>query len=54
MAVAEGQTTKETAASLGILKQAVQAHLTKMFELLDVPNRAALVARAIEAGFIRR
>lgn len=53
-AVAKGRPTKEIAADLGISQQAVKAHLTRMYEALDAPNRAALVARAMALGLLKR
>jgi DNA-binding CsgD family transcriptional regulator len=50
--VARGQTNKAIAAELGVTERAIEAALSRIYEALDVPNRAALIARAMsEAGF---
>ncbi|MEP7003306.1 MAG: LuxR C-terminal-related transcriptional regulator [Chloroflexota bacterium] len=50
--VAQGRANKEIAATLGVSTRAVEAALTRMYERLGVPNRAALIAVTLsEAGF---
>ena len=45
--VAQGRTTKEIAASLGVSSRAVTAVLSRLFRRYDVQNRAGLVATLI-------
>lgn len=52
--VAEGRTNREIAGRLGIAERTVKFHLRELFERLEVTNRTAAVAAAIERGLVRR
>lgn len=52
--LAAGRTNREIAARLGIAERTVKFHLSELFTRLDVTNRTAAVAEAIERGVIRR
>lgn len=53
-AVARGGTNREIAEELGITERTVKYHLRAVFDRLGVSNRAEAVARAAEAGWLRR
>ena len=53
-ALAAGRTNREIAQRLGIAERTVKFHLSELFTRLDVTNRTAAVAEAIERGVIRR
>ena len=53
-AVARGATNREIAEELGITERTVKYHLRAVFDRLGVSNRAEAVARAAEAGWLRR
>ena len=44
--VAEGESTQEIAAHLSISARTAQWHISRLMELFEVPNRAALVHAA--------
>lgn len=52
--VARGERSKEIARRLGITPRTVTAHLTSIFNKLNVDSRAAAVAAAIEQGLLLR
>ncbi len=52
--LAAGRTNREIAQRLGIAERTVKFHLSELFTRLDVTNRTAAVAEAIERGVIRR
>jgi DNA-binding NarL/FixJ family response regulator len=51
--VAEGKTTKEIAAQLGISAKTADSHRTNIMEKLDIHDTAGLVRYAIKRGIIR-
>lgn len=51
-AVAQGQRNKEIARHLAITERTVKAHLTSIFQKLDVDSRAAAVAAAAQQGWL--
>jgi DNA-binding NarL/FixJ family response regulator len=51
--VAEGKTTKEVAAILGISVKTAESHRTKIMERLDIHDTAGLVRYAIREGLIQ-
>jgi DNA-binding NarL/FixJ family response regulator len=51
--IAEGQSHKEIASTLGISAKTVIAHQTNIFEKLDIHSRTDLVKFAIQKGIIR-
>ena len=51
--VAEGGTNRSVAYALGISERTVKAHLTHVYQKLDVDSRAAAVAEATRRGLIR-
>lgn len=51
--VAEGKTTKEIAAHLGISAKTADSHRTNIMEKLDIHDTAGLVRYAIRRGIIR-
>lgn len=53
-AVAGGGTNREIAEELGITERTVKYHLRVVFDRLGASNRAEAVARAVEAGWLRR
>ena len=53
-AVARGGTNREIAEELGITERTVKYHLRMVFDRLGASNRAEAVARAAEAGWLRR
>ncbi|MBT3315360.1 MAG: response regulator transcription factor [Anaerolineae bacterium] len=52
MMVADGARNKEIAYKLGITERTVKAHLSHIFQKLDVDSRAAAVARATRGGIL--
>jgi NarL family two-component system response regulator YdfI len=50
--VAEGGTNRSVAYALGISERTVKAHLTHVYQKLDVDSRAAAVAEATRRGLI--
>ncbi len=50
--IAAGHNTADIAAELGVTPATIRAHVEHMRDRLDVPTRAALVARAIRVGFL--
>jgi NarL family two-component system response regulator YdfI len=50
--VAEGGTNRSVAYALGISERTVKAHLTHVYQKLDVDSRAAAVAEATRQGLI--
>ena len=50
--VAEGKSTKETAASLGISYKTADSHRSRILEKLGVHETASMVRYAIRAGLI--
>jgi len=52
--LAAGRTNREIAQRLGIAERTVKFHLSELFTRLDVTNRTAALAEAIERGVIRR
>lgn len=50
--VAEGQSNKQVARSLGITERTAKFHLTSIFEKLEVDNRARAVAVALQRGLL--
>jgi DNA-binding NarL/FixJ family response regulator len=52
--LAAGHTNREIAQRLGIAERTVKFHLSELFARLEVTNRTAAVAEAIERGVIRR
>jgi DNA-binding CsgD family transcriptional regulator len=50
--IAEGATARQVAERLVISESTVKTHLGHIYEKLDVPDRAAAVARAIRLGLI--
>jgi DNA-binding NarL/FixJ family response regulator len=50
--IAEGQTTKEIAAHLGLSIKTVETHRTQLMERLDVHDIAGLVRYAIRTGLV--
>ena len=51
---AHGYTSRYIAAALGISERTVELHFCHLRSKLDVPNRQAAVAKAIDEGIIRR
>jgi DNA-binding NarL/FixJ family response regulator len=51
--IAEGRTTKEIAAVLGITLKTVETHRTRLMDVLDIHNVAGLVRYAIRTGLIK-
>ncbi len=51
--VAEGKTTKEVAALLGVSVKTAESHRTKLMEKLDIHETAGLVRYAIRRGVIQ-
>lgn len=51
--VAEGRTTKEVAATLGISVKTAETHRTRLMQKIDVHETAGLVRYAIRRGLIR-
>lgn len=51
-AVARGYRSKEIACDLGISERTVKAHLTNIYQKLNVDSRSEAVARSIESGII--
>ena len=51
-AVARGERNKEIAYRLGITERTVKAHLTHVYNKLDVDSRAAAVAEAVRRGLL--
>lgn len=52
--VADGQRNKEIADLLGITERTVKAHLASVFNKLGATSRAEAIARAMDAGMLRR
>lgn len=52
--IAEGLTDREIAAVLWISYHTVRRHSKNLYVLLGVRNRAACVAKALEAGLMKR
>lgn len=50
--IAEGKTTKEIAAFLGITFKTAAAHRTNLMQKLHAHNTACLVRYAIRSGFV--
>jgi DNA-binding NarL/FixJ family response regulator len=50
--IADGQSNKQIARSLGIAERTVKFHVTSLFQKLDADNRAQAVARAAEQGVL--
>jgi DNA-binding NarL/FixJ family response regulator len=50
--VAEGKRNKEIGAALGISDETVQAHLRNVFAKLDVRDRTAAIAVAVQRGYV--
>ena len=50
--VAEGARNKEIAYKLGITERTVKAHLSHIFQKLNVDSRAAAVATATKGGIL--
>jgi DNA-binding CsgD family transcriptional regulator len=51
--VAEGKTTKEVAAVLGISVKTAESHRSRIMEKLDIHETASLVRYAIRLGVIQ-
>jgi DNA-binding CsgD family transcriptional regulator len=51
--IANGATTKEVAAELGISPHTVKTHLERIFEKLGANDRAQAVAIAIRTGLVQ-
>jgi DNA-binding CsgD family transcriptional regulator len=51
--IAEGNTTKQTAALLGVSVKTAESHRTKMMSKLDIHQTAGLVRYAIRRGLVR-
>lgn len=51
--VAEGQSNKQIARSLGITERTVKFHVTSVFNKLGADNRAQAVALAIQQGLVK-
>lgn len=51
--VAEGRTNREIGRRLGISERTAQAHLSRVFDKLDVSSRTEAVAVALKEGLIR-
>jgi DNA-binding CsgD family transcriptional regulator len=51
--VAEGKTTKEIAALLGISVKTAESHRSNMMEKLDIHDTAGLVRYAVRKGIIQ-
>lgn len=51
--VANGKTSKEIGASLGISFKTVTAHRTNLMQKLDIHNTASLVRYAIRIGLVQ-
>ena len=51
--VAEGKTTKEVAALLGISFKTAESHRTRIMEKLDIHETAGLVRYAIRRGLVQ-
>jgi DNA-binding CsgD family transcriptional regulator len=51
--IAEGQSNKEIARTLGVAPETVKSHVKNIFVKLDVEKRAQAVARAQTLGFVR-
>ncbi len=51
--VAEGRTTKEAAAALGITRKTAEAHRTQAMQRLGVHDTAGLVRYAVRKGLVR-
>ena len=51
--LASGQSTKEIARQLGISPNTAKTHLARVYEKLEVPDRAAAVAEAFKRGLLR-
>jgi two-component system, NarL family, nitrate/nitrite response regulator NarL len=49
---ADGVTGPQIASQLGISQATVKSHLDSSYRKLEVPNRAAAVAKAIRLGLI--
>lgn len=50
--VAEGERNKEIAYRLEITERTVKAHLTHIYQKLDVDSRAAAIAEAARRGYL--
>jgi DNA-binding NarL/FixJ family response regulator len=50
--VVKGMSNDEIGATVGITTRTVEAHLTRLYERLDVRSRTELVARAIREGWL--
>jgi LuxR family transcriptional regulator, maltose regulon positive regulatory protein len=51
--IAEGQSNKEIARTLGVAPETVKSHVKNIFVKLDVERRAQAVARAQSLGVVR-
>lgn len=51
--IAEGLSSREIAAQLGVSEKTVLVHRNNLMEKLDIRNRAELVGYAIREGFIK-
>ncbi len=51
--LAEGRSTDEVAATLGIGPRTVESHLRSLFDRFDVQSRTDIVIRAVREGWIR-
>lgn len=52
-AIAKGSASKEIAADMGISERTVKAHLTSIYQKLNVESRAEAVSTAMSMGLIR-
>jgi len=52
-AVARGDRSKEIALKLGVTERTIKAHLTNIYNKLDVDSRAAAVSAGIQQGIIQ-
>jgi LuxR family maltose regulon positive regulatory protein len=51
--IAEGQSNKEIAQSLGIAPETVKSHVKNIFDKLSVEKRAQAIARAQSLGLLK-
>jgi LuxR family maltose regulon positive regulatory protein len=52
--IAQGQSNKEIARTLGITPETVKSHVKSIFTKLDVDKRAQAVARAQALGLVKQ
>jgi DNA-binding NarL/FixJ family response regulator len=50
--VAQGLSDKEAASALGLSEHTIHRHISNVLNKLDVPTRAAAVARAAQRGLL--